>query len=135
MKKNLNHNRELTKEWLDIADNDLGFAKAAFNDFDDFYAQMCVQAHQAAEKYLKSFLVFHNVKFRRVHDLAHLVRECAKIDKDFKQRADDCEKITDYYAFLRYPAFLPARTKKEAKETIKIADDIGKLVKSKIKFI
>lgn len=126
--------KKLFKEWLDLADNDLGFAKAAFDEFDEFYSQICIQSHQAAEKYLKGFLMFHKKNFPRIHDLSYLVEQCAKIDKEFGEYSNLCKKITDYYIYLRYPVTLPPRTKAEAKEAIEIADQIGSLVKTKTNF-
>ena len=132
--KNSNRtDKKLFKERLDIADDDLGFAKAAFNEFDEFYSQMCVQAHQATEKYLKGFLVFHKKSFPKIHDLSYLVRQCAKIDKEFDEYSDFCKRIADYYVYLRYPAILPPRTRIEAEEAIETAEEIGNLVKTKTK--
>ncbi|MBU4298653.1 HEPN domain-containing protein [Patescibacteria group bacterium] len=136
MGKESNHsnknNKKMAKEWFAIADNDIRFAKAAFEEFDDFYSHICIQAHQATEKYLKGFLIFHKKDFPKIHDLSYFVKQCAKIDKGFNEYLDFCKKITDYYIYLRYPVTLPPRTKTEAKEAIEIAETIGKLVKIKI---
>jgi len=135
MKKNKSinkNNEELVKEWIKLAEEDLKFARASFKEFDAFYSHICVQAHQATEKYLKGFLVFHQKEFPKIHDLSYFVNECAKIDKEFNKYLEFCKKITDYYIYLRYPVTFPPRTKEEAKEAIEIAEKIGKLVKSKI---
>ena len=132
--KNSNRtDKKLFKEWFDLADDDLGFAKAAFDEFDEFYSQMCIQAHQATEKYLKGFLVFHKESFLKVHDLSYLVKQCAKINKEFDEYLDFCKKIADYYIYLRYPVTLPPRNRTEAEEAIGIAEEIGDLVKAKTK--
>jgi len=123
--------KKLFREWIDLADNDLGFARTAFNEFDRFYSQMCIQAHQATEKYLKGFLIFHEKNFPKIHDLSYLVKQCAKIDKEFKEHSDFCKRITDYYVYLRYPVTLPPRNRTEAEEAIEIAEEIGNLVKTK----
>jgi len=120
------HNLKQAKEWFKIGDNELGYAKCAFNDFDDFYAQMCVQAHQAIEKYLKGFLVYHNNRYSLTHDLTKLIKECVKVDSACVQFLDYCNKITDYYIELRYPVHYLNKTKTQAKEAIGIADKIIK---------
>lgn len=130
MKEN---NQKLAEEWIKLADEDLKFAKSSFDKFDKFYSHICVQAHQATEKYLKGFLVFYKKEFPKIHDLPYFVKECAKIDKEFNEYLDFCKKITDYYIYLRYPVTLPPRRREEAKEAIEIAEEIGKLVKIKIK--
>ena len=130
-KTNNKTNTESVTEWFDIADDDIAFAKASFEEFDEFYSQMCIQAHQATEKYLKGFLVFHKKSFPKVHDLAYFIEQCSKIDKEFNEYLDFCKKITDYYIYLRYPVTLPPRTKEQAKEAIEIAENIGYLAKTK----
>lgn len=127
-----NRNLKQAMEWFNIGDNELGYARCAFNDFDDFYAQMCVQTHQAIEKYLKGFLIYHNQRYPFGHDLTKLIKECAKIDKDFLNFLDDCNKIADYYIELRYPVHYQEKTKTQAKEAISIAERIVKFVQNKI---
>lgn len=127
-----NPNLEQAKEWFKIGDNELGYAQSAFSDFDDFYAQMCVQAHQAIEKYLKGFLVYYHKRYPFGHDLTKLIKECAKVDKEFLKFLDDCNKIADYYVELRYPTHYREKTKTQAKETISIAEKIIKFIQSKI---
>ena len=131
MKRNNYSDERLFKEWIKLADDDLSFAKASFKEFDKFYSHICIQAHQATEKYLKGFLIFHKKDFPKIHDLSYLVKECAKIDKDFNKYLDPCKKITDYYIYLRYPITLPPRTEKDAREAIEIAESIARLVKIK----
>jgi HEPN domain-containing protein len=123
-------NFKQAKEWFVIGDDELGYAQAAFNDFDDFYGQMCVQAHQAIEKYLKGFLVYHDMRYPRTHDLTKLIKDCAKIDKKFLDFLDDCNKIADYYIELRYPVHYRERTKEEAGQAIEIARSIVVYVES-----
>ena len=36
-------------DWINKANADLGFAKASFEEFDDFYSQMCILCHDAEE--------------------------------------------------------------------------------------
>lgn len=132
MKRNKPNNKGLAKEWVKLADEDLKFAKVSFEEPGEFYSHICVLTHQATEKYLKSFLVFDQKEFLKIHDLSYLINECAKINKEFNKYSDSCKKITDYYIYLRYPVTLSPRTKDEAKEAIEIAENISRLVKKEI---
>jgi hypothetical protein len=38
--------KQLTKKWIIIGENELGYAKLGF-EADSFYSQICVQSHQA----------------------------------------------------------------------------------------
>ena len=130
---NIKKKLKLAEEWFEIGNQELGYAKAAFNDFDNFYSQMCVQCHQAVEKYLKGFLVYYDKKYPITHDLVRILRECAKIDENFLDFLSEVKTITDYYIELRYPVHYPARTKEDAQQAIEIAQRIKEFVLEKIK--
>ena len=121
------------KEWIDKADNDLGFAAASFKDFDEFYSQMCLLCHDAVEKYLKGYLIGKKRQLIRTHDLMALLKECESIDKEFSSFADNCRKLNLYYTPIKYPSHFPPLAKEDAKISIKTAEKIKKFIKEKIK--
>lgn len=123
-----NNSGKLAQEWFGLAENELGYAKLGLKYSDKFYSQVCIQCHQAVEKYLKGFLAYHGKKPARIHDLVKLLNDCTQIDKDSEQFLDDCRKITDYYVILRYPITVPPRTKEEAEQVLQIASSIEKFV-------
>jgi len=127
--KRSNKNKKIAFEWFKIGNDEFNFAKNAFEDLDEYYSQICVECHQAVEKYLKGYLVLRNKDFPYVHDLVKLVNLCVKEEKQFKKFIDDCCKISDYYILLRYPVFYKDRSKKDAKEAIEIAEGIIKFIK------
>lgn len=56
-------NPKIVKEWLDKADEDFGFASSYLDKEDQFFGQICFHFHQAAEKYLKTFIVANELEF------------------------------------------------------------------------
>ncbi|MBF0564508.1 MAG: HEPN domain-containing protein [Nitrospirae bacterium] len=68
--------RAITLEWLSKAESDYNFAKSSFEEFDDFYSQMCLLCHDATEKYLKAFILSTGNRPERIHDLVALLNEC-----------------------------------------------------------
>lgn len=60
-----------TKEWLTIAKTDLAAGRALSNS-EDFATQSTFHAQQAAEKSLKAFLVWHQERFKKDHDIRYL---------------------------------------------------------------
>mgnify|MGYP000307964815 CR=1 FL=1 len=55
----------------------------------NYTSTICFHAQQAVEKYLKAFLILHDIDFPRTHDVDYLLLECRKIDRsnfkfDFK---------------------------------------------------
>lgn len=65
--------RKLIQEWLQKADEDLGFASSIIED-STFYAQICFHFQQAAEKYLKAIIVADDLEFHKIHDLLVLLK-------------------------------------------------------------
>lgn len=55
--------REIVKEWINKADEDYGFASESI-DNTDYFAQICFHFQQAAEKYLKAFIIANELEFR-----------------------------------------------------------------------
>jgi len=131
MKKS-NHNS--SERWFEIGSNEFKFAIASLKEFGAFYPQICFQFQQAAEKYLKGFLVYNNKRFPKIHDLSQLLKLCAKIDKDFLDYFNETAFLSQFYLIVRYPVLdYPIAEKKEALEASKYAESIIKLVKNKIK--
>lgn len=54
--------RTIVDEWLNKADEDVGFASGALEDEDEFFAQIRFHFQQAAKKYLKAFIIQHTLK-------------------------------------------------------------------------
>lgn len=127
------NNKKLAKEWFDIADNELGFAKAGLERLNAFYPQICFLCQQTVEKYLKGFLVYSRRKFPKTHDLPQLLKLCAKIDKDFLKFLGEIDILDQYYLVSRYPLEYPPASKEEAKEALKIATSIVNFVRLKLK--
>jgi HEPN domain-containing protein len=55
------------------------------------------------EKYLKAFLLKHNWKLRKIHELDALLDEAAKFQQDLETHRDLCERVSGYYMAERYP--------------------------------
>lgn len=127
-----NEFKKVALEWLKKADNDLGFARAGFAAFDEFYSQMCILCHDAAEKYLKAYLVFSKKVPPRTHDLELLLGRCEKIARGFEAHLDECKILNRYYAPLKYPSHYPECTRQQAREAIGAAESISKFVREKL---
>ena len=56
----------LINDWLKKAEEDFGFASSVLED-STFYAQICFHFHQAAEKFLKTFIVPRDLEFQKIH--------------------------------------------------------------------
>ena len=84
------------------------------------------------EKSLKAFLSFRNIKFRFIHNLNDLNKDCQNIDKAFSMLNLDCKTLNKYFSETRYIKHLQF-TEYEMKQAIKYAEKIFEFVKDKTK--
>lgn len=121
--------------WLKKAESDLGFARSSFEEFDDFYSQMCILCHDAVEKCLKAYLISRNRRYKKIHDLLTLLNDCIESSKDIEEfisYEDNCRVLNNYYTPLKYPSHYPLATREQAKEAIRIAEEMYEFIKSQI---
>lgn len=115
---------ELVKQWLHIADRNLAAAKQGLEDKNVLTDSVCFNCQQATEKYLKSFLTFHQIDFPKTHSMIALINLCATKDASFKEIADEADSLTDYAVEIRYPDDwyepTPEETQKAFADTLKI---------------
>lgn len=97
-------NLSRAQEWHKFAEMDLNSAKHLVNMRPTPPLEViCYHCQQAAEKYLKGFLVLNSVKPPRTHDLDYLCRLCSGIADKFHNIADDCSDLTAFGVKARYP--------------------------------
>ncbi len=102
----------LVDEWLKKAEEDYEFASSVMED-SSFYAQICFHFHQAAEKYLKAFIVARDLEFQKIHDLLVLLKLCSAVEPEFSEIWDDCKFLNRFYIDTRYPVHWPTNYTKE----------------------
>jgi len=66
------------EKWINKAENDLLSITNNFNSANIPVEICCFHAQQAAEKYMKAYLISKNLSFPKTHDLEALLRLCAK---------------------------------------------------------
>lgn len=121
-----------TKGWYTLAEEDLLWAKASFED--KILRGACFAAQQAAEKALKAFLVSKNIATPKIHDLVALNQECVKQDSEFNQLEEACNLISPYYLSTRYPdvAQFEEFSEEQTKDMIAQAEKVLNFVRTKI---
>ncbi len=120
----------IVMEWLDKADEDFLFAAANLREENGFYAQLCFHFQQAAEKYLKAYIIGNNLAFDRVHDLVYLLKTCAAHDPKFGDLKEECILLNTAYIETRYPVHWPTEyTRETAVEAHRAAKMIARKVR------
>ena len=116
----------VSDEWVQIARKDWTRAQRNLKDRDAEAAGFFLQ--QSLEKYLKAFLMKHNWKLRKIHELDALLDEAAKYQQELENFRDLWERVSGYYLAERYPPLSALelssadirRDLKEAREFVKL---------------
>ncbi|MHB1000556.1 MAG: HEPN domain-containing protein [Armatimonadota bacterium] len=92
---------DAVKGWLRKAESDLANIRICLQS-NEALDTACFHAQQAAEKYLKAYLLAMDIEFPFIHNLEKLIELCAKHDSSFLQIKQMGESLTPYAVSLRY---------------------------------
>jgi HEPN domain-containing protein len=118
---------DLVRGWLEKARRDFNTAVNQLNVVEPFADIVCFHAQQAAEKYLKAYLVWQEVEFPRTHALEDLVLLAAQKDPEFLVLKDEAASLTPYAVETRYPEF-EEPVLEDANESVEIAKQVANFV-------
>ncbi len=76
--------RQLVQTWLFKADHDLRSAQRLADGDDPLLDTAIYHCQQSAEKAVKGFLVYQDVRVRKTHDIVELSAEAVKIDAELQ---------------------------------------------------
>lgn len=94
---------DFVQEWMRKAEGDLRAAEHLLALEQQDYFTAAFHAQQAAEKFLKAFLVRHQVLFGKTHDIHELVELAAKPDALLKRELASAKSLTPFGVEFRYP--------------------------------
>ncbi|MFO7874372.1 MAG: HEPN domain-containing protein [Bacteroidales bacterium] len=123
------HN-EYIRQWLLKADEDLLVVNTLISHNFSAKASICFHCQQAAEKYLKAFLIAHDKDFPKTHSIEYLLAACSAIDKAFEQV--DPVNLSDFGVGVRYPGDLYLPTEDEVLTYKEIVLSIKELVDNRL---
>ena len=126
---------ELIKSWLKKAEKDLLTAKHELSFADAVTESICFHCQQAAEKYLKAYLVFLGIPFTKTHEIGELVTKCENKDREMSALKEEADKLTDYAIVIRYPEEWIEPTLEEAREAFELANKIRDFILNRITFV
>ena len=93
---------------------------------------ICFHCQQAAEKYLKAYLIFLEIPFGKTHEIGELITRCEKRDKEISALKEEADELTDYAVEIRYPDAMVVPTLEEAREAVETAGRVKDFVLKKI---
>ena len=96
-------------------------AKLALEHKIEYADSICFHCQQAVEKYLKAYLVYLNIVFKKTHSLSYLLDLINEADKVSDKMYSRAEILEGYAVEMRYPDDWYEPTEKEAREAHSIA--------------
>jgi HEPN domain-containing protein len=123
---------EFTREWIRKAEIDLATAQHLYEGGELYAHGTSFHAQQAAEKYLKAFLVWHQVEFRKTHDMQELLNLVSGIDHKLQDVLSESVNLTPYGVEYRYPGDYPDVTLKEASEALATSRHVRDEIRSRL---
>ena len=118
----------LAHSWLVKADRDLLSAKRlaeADNPLLDTAAYHC---QQAAEKALKGFLLYHDIRFDKTHDLDVLITQALHVEPNFFLCRNAGRILTPLAVEFRYPGEYVEPEQEEYEEAFSASVEILKFI-------
>lgn len=110
------------REWLNRAHSNLMMARVEGPAI--YLEDLCFNAQQAAEKAIKALLIWHNIEFPYVHDLAELLTLLERADHEIPEFIRQAERLTRFAVFARYPGLAPPISREEYEETLALAEAV-----------
>jgi HEPN domain len=73
---------------------------------------------------LEGVLTWHDIKFKRTHDLAEIGAQCAVVDSTLASVAREAEPLSQYAWQFRYPGESDDPNRSQAKEALHLAKKV-----------
>ena len=95
------HIIQRAQKWVQFAEEDLRLAEHALQLSSGCpYRLIAYHAQQCAEKYIKAFLVYHEIDFPYTHNLRRLLQLCGQ---DISMDLEQADSLTPFAITTRYP--------------------------------
>jgi HEPN domain-containing protein len=90
-------------EWIQLADDDLYSAQILNGAVRKVREIICYQCAQAAEKYLKAYLIYQDIIPQKTHNLLFLHKLCMEKNSEFQNIVTLCDFLNRFANDIRYP--------------------------------
>lgn len=91
---------------------------------------VCFHCQQSVEKYLKAFLLEHQVAFPKTHSLIELLELCLPLDATFELQRDLMIRLERYAVHYRYPG--QSADRDEAKAALNALKLLRRMVQERL---
>lgn len=116
------HILERVQKWIQFAEEDLRLAEHALQLSSGCpYRLIVYHAQQCAEKYIKAYLVFHEIDFPYTHNLRKLLQLCGE---ELLTVLEQAETLTPFAITTRYPGLDEEVSLSEALSAIELSKKV-----------
>jgi HEPN domain-containing protein len=122
--------KDYIRQWMLKADEDLIVVDRLTDGQMIATSSICFHCQQAAEKYLKAFLIFHGIEIRKTHNIEFLLSECSDIEPLFNKI--EPKNLSDFGVDVRYPGDMYIPDDLEVRDSITIVRQIRSIVEDSI---
>ncbi|HEU0264691.1 MAG TPA: HEPN domain-containing protein, partial [Geobacterales bacterium] len=123
---------ELVKSWLIKAYRDLLSARELAEAAAPLLDTAAYHCQQAAEKAIKGYLLFHDVRFEKSHDIELLVSQAKTVDQGFSACVEAARLLTPLAVEYRYPGDYVEPEPEEYREAFHAAQTIFDFIVGKL---
>ena len=120
--------QQFTRQWIDKAERDYAAGSHLLPAGGVYFEAVAFHAQQAAEKYLKALLVWHQIEFPKTHDINLLLTLLSDLQSGLPTELAEAGNLTSYAVEYRYPGDYPEVTRKDAQEALEIAAKVRQAV-------
>lgn len=109
------------RQWLEKAKVDINASEALLAADPPLLYPACFHAQQAAEKYLKALLTWHQIEFPKTHDIEQLLELVEPAIGEAISSINNSSELTPYGVDIRYPGDLPDPDLAETRRALELA--------------
>jgi len=128
----MNGKIETIKAWIEKGDHDLGTAQITYLHIPKYRDTIAFHCQQAGEKYLKSYLIFLEIPFRRTHDLTFILGLISQKDTVTKETYDKAAELENFAVEIRYPDTIIELSEQDIQRAILLAKEFRQYVLSRM---
>jgi len=128
----MNGKIEMVKAWIEKGDHDLGTAQITYLHIPKYRDTIAFHCQQAGEKYLKSYLIFLEIPFKRTHDLIFILGLISQKNNVTKETYDKAAELKNFAVEIRYPDTIIDLSEQDIQKAILLAKEFREYVLSRM---
>jgi HEPN domain-containing protein len=94
---------DIVRQWIEKADHDLGTAQVTYLYIPKYRDTIAFHCQQSVEKYLKGYLYFLDIPFKRTHSLNYSLSLLSQQVEITDELFDIATVLEDFAVEIRYP--------------------------------